>query len=119
MRPWRCHGETRPQPVAAEADPGRAVRRHGDMAVRHVHEPDADPVGRHAELRARLFLRQLHDGVDPPEIREDGRRSLIADRGTLPYPFPVKDVLEAALRAEESGIPAALVTVIATEGSTP
>jgi xanthine dehydrogenase accessory factor len=31
----------------------------------------------------------------------------------------VKDVLEAALRAEESGAPAALVTVIATEGSTP
>jgi xanthine dehydrogenase accessory factor len=31
----------------------------------------------------------------------------------------VKDVLEAALRAEESGSPAALVTVIATEGSTP
>jgi xanthine dehydrogenase accessory factor len=31
----------------------------------------------------------------------------------------VKDVLEAALRAEESGTPAALVTVIATEGSTP
>jgi xanthine dehydrogenase accessory factor len=31
----------------------------------------------------------------------------------------VKDVLEAALRAEETGVPAALVTVIATEGSTP
>jgi len=31
----------------------------------------------------------------------------------------VKDVLEAALRAEESGAPAALVTVISTEGSTP
>ena len=31
----------------------------------------------------------------------------------------MKDVLEAALRAEESGAPAALVTVIATEGSTP
>jgi len=31
----------------------------------------------------------------------------------------VKDVLEAALRAEEGGSPAALVTVIATEGSTP
>jgi xanthine dehydrogenase accessory factor len=31
----------------------------------------------------------------------------------------VKDVLEAALRAEASGAPAALVTVIATEGSTP
>jgi xanthine dehydrogenase accessory factor len=31
----------------------------------------------------------------------------------------VKDVLEAALRAEETGAPAALVTVIATEGSTP
>ena len=31
----------------------------------------------------------------------------------------MKDVLEAALRAEESGTPAALVTVIATEGSTP
>jgi len=31
----------------------------------------------------------------------------------------VRDVLEAALRAEESGVPAALVTVIATEGSTP
>ena len=31
----------------------------------------------------------------------------------------MKDVLEAALRAEESGSPAALVTVIATEGSTP
>jgi len=31
----------------------------------------------------------------------------------------VKDVLEAALRAEESGEPAALVTVVATEGSTP
>jgi xanthine dehydrogenase accessory factor len=31
----------------------------------------------------------------------------------------VRDVLEAALRAEESGLPAALVTVIATEGSTP
>jgi xanthine dehydrogenase accessory factor len=31
----------------------------------------------------------------------------------------VKDVLEAALRAELSGEPAALVTVVATEGSTP
>ena len=31
----------------------------------------------------------------------------------------MKDVLEAALRAEETGAPAALVTVIATEGSTP
>ena len=31
----------------------------------------------------------------------------------------MKEVLEAALRAEESGSPAALVTVIATEGSTP
>ena len=31
----------------------------------------------------------------------------------------MRDVLEAALRAEESGLPAALVTVIATEGSTP
>ena len=31
----------------------------------------------------------------------------------------MKDVLEAALRAEESGEPAALVTVVATEGSTP
>jgi xanthine dehydrogenase accessory factor len=31
----------------------------------------------------------------------------------------VKDVLEAALRAERSGEPAALVTVVATEGSTP
>jgi xanthine dehydrogenase accessory factor len=31
----------------------------------------------------------------------------------------VKEVLEAALIAEESGAPAALVTVIATEGSTP
>jgi xanthine dehydrogenase accessory factor len=31
----------------------------------------------------------------------------------------VKDVLEAALRAEETGEPAALVTVVATEGSTP
>jgi xanthine dehydrogenase accessory factor len=31
----------------------------------------------------------------------------------------LKDVLEAALRAEESGEPAALVTVISTEGSTP
>ncbi|PYQ01129.1 MAG: xanthine dehydrogenase [Acidobacteria bacterium] len=31
----------------------------------------------------------------------------------------MKDVLEAALRAEQSGSPAALVTVIATEGSTP
>jgi xanthine dehydrogenase accessory factor len=31
----------------------------------------------------------------------------------------VRDVLEAALRAEETGAPAALVTVIATEGSTP
>jgi xanthine dehydrogenase accessory factor len=31
----------------------------------------------------------------------------------------VRDVLEAALRAEESGEPAALVTVVATEGSTP
>jgi len=31
----------------------------------------------------------------------------------------VRDVLEAALRAEEGGEPAALVTVIATEGSTP
>ncbi len=31
----------------------------------------------------------------------------------------MRDVLEAALRAEESGVPAALVTVIATEGSTP
>ena len=31
----------------------------------------------------------------------------------------MKDVLEAALRAVESGSPAALVTVIATEGSTP
>jgi xanthine dehydrogenase accessory factor len=31
----------------------------------------------------------------------------------------VKDVLEAALRAELSGDPAALVTVVATEGSTP
>jgi xanthine dehydrogenase accessory factor len=31
----------------------------------------------------------------------------------------MKDVLEAALRAEEQGEPAALVTVIATEGSTP
>ena len=57
--------------------------------------------------------------MDPAEIGEDGHRSLIADRGTLPYPFTVKDVLEAALRAEESGAPAALVTVIATEGSTP
>jgi xanthine dehydrogenase accessory factor len=31
----------------------------------------------------------------------------------------VKEVLEAALRAEEAGEPAALVTVVATEGSTP
>ena len=31
----------------------------------------------------------------------------------------MKDVLQAALRAEESGEPAALVTVVATEGSTP
>jgi xanthine dehydrogenase accessory factor len=31
----------------------------------------------------------------------------------------MKEVLEAALRAEESGEPAALVTVISTEGSTP
>jgi xanthine dehydrogenase accessory factor len=31
----------------------------------------------------------------------------------------VRDVLEAALRAEQDGEPAALVTVIATEGSTP
>jgi xanthine dehydrogenase accessory factor len=31
----------------------------------------------------------------------------------------VKDVLEAALRAEQSGEPAALVTVVSTEGSTP
>ena len=31
----------------------------------------------------------------------------------------VKDVLEAALRAEQDGEPAALVTVVATEGSTP
>jgi xanthine dehydrogenase accessory factor len=31
----------------------------------------------------------------------------------------VRDVLEAALRAEQEGEPAALVTVIATEGSTP
>ena len=31
----------------------------------------------------------------------------------------MRDVLEAALRAEESGAPAALVTVIGTEGSTP
>jgi xanthine dehydrogenase accessory factor len=31
----------------------------------------------------------------------------------------VKDVLEAALRAEQTGQPAALVTVVATEGSTP
>lgn len=31
----------------------------------------------------------------------------------------MKEVLEAALRAEESGEPAALVTVVATEGSTP
>jgi xanthine dehydrogenase accessory factor len=31
----------------------------------------------------------------------------------------VKDVLEAALRAEQNGEPAALVTVVATEGSTP
>ena len=31
----------------------------------------------------------------------------------------MKDVLEAALRAEQSGEPAALVTVVATEGSTP
>jgi xanthine dehydrogenase accessory factor len=31
----------------------------------------------------------------------------------------VKDVLEAALRAELSGAPAALVTVVSTEGSTP
>jgi xanthine dehydrogenase accessory factor len=31
----------------------------------------------------------------------------------------VKDVFEAALRAEERGEPAALVTVVATEGSTP
>ncbi len=31
----------------------------------------------------------------------------------------MRDVLEAALRAEESGDPAALVTVVSTEGSTP
>jgi xanthine dehydrogenase accessory factor len=31
----------------------------------------------------------------------------------------VRDVLDAALRAEETGEPAALVTVVATEGSTP
>ena len=31
----------------------------------------------------------------------------------------MRDVLEAALRAEETGEPAALVTVVATEGSTP
>src|SRR3989304_3361540 len=31
----------------------------------------------------------------------------------------MREVLEAALRAEEQGDPAALVTVIATEGSTP
>jgi xanthine/CO dehydrogenase XdhC/CoxF family maturation factor len=31
----------------------------------------------------------------------------------------VREVLEAALRAEERGEPAALVTVVATEGSTP
>jgi xanthine dehydrogenase accessory factor len=31
----------------------------------------------------------------------------------------VRDVLEAALRAEQNGEPAALVTVVATEGSTP
>jgi xanthine dehydrogenase accessory factor len=31
----------------------------------------------------------------------------------------VREVFEAALRAEESGLPAALVTVVSTEGSTP
>src|SRR5262247_1213323 len=31
----------------------------------------------------------------------------------------MKDVYQAALRAEQNGMPAALVTVIATEGSTP
>jgi xanthine dehydrogenase accessory factor len=35
------------------------------------------------------------------------------------WPEAMKEVLEAALRAEETGEPAALVTVVATEGSTP
>src|SRR5262245_27454870 len=35
------------------------------------------------------------------------------------YSDPMQEVLDAALRAEREGTPAALVTVVATEGSTP